>query len=73
MVELLRTNDLVLVSYVRALLAAESIECTGLDEHMNILDGNISAIPRRLMVDDKDIERARRLLTDAGLGHVLKR
>jgi ethanolamine utilization protein EutP (predicted NTPase) len=73
MVELLRTNDLVLVSYVRALLTAENIAATGLDEHMNILDGNIAAIPRRLMVDDKDIERARRLLTDAGLGQHLKR
>ena len=73
MVELLRSNDLVLISYVRALLAAESIRFTGLDEHMNMLDGNIAAIPRRLMVDDKDEQRARRLLTDAGLGHVLKR
>jgi hypothetical protein len=73
MKELLRTNDLVLVSYVRALLAAENIEAVGLDEHMNMLDGNISAIPRRLMVDDEDDWRARRLLTDAGLGHVLKR
>jgi hypothetical protein len=73
MVELLRTNDLVLVSYVRALLAAENINAVGLDEHMNSVDGNISAIPRRLMVDDKDNERARRLLTDAGLGQHLKR
>jgi len=73
MIELLRSNDLVLISYVRALLAAESIEAVGLDEHMNIMDGNIAAIPRRVMVDDKDVERARRLLTDAGLGHVIKR
>jgi len=73
MVELLRTNDLVLASYVRALLSAEGIRAIGLDEHMNIMDGNIAAIPRRLMVDDKDEERARQLLTDAGLGHVLKR
>jgi len=73
MVELLRTNDLVLISYIRALLGPEGINCIGLDEHMNQLDGNISAIPRRIMVDDKDNERARRLLTDAGLGHVLKR
>jgi hypothetical protein len=73
MIELLRSNDLVLISYVRALLAAESIRCIGLDEHMNMLDGNIAAIPRRLMVDDEDEQRARRLLTDAGLGHVLKR
>lgn len=73
MVELLRTNDLVLVSYVRALLRAEGIEIIGLDEHMNIMDGNIAAIPRRVMVDDRHENAARRLLTDAGLGQHLKR
>jgi hypothetical protein len=72
MVELLRTNDMVLISYVQALLSAERIACVELDRHMSILDGNVAAIPRRLMVDAADEERARRLLTDAGLGHVLK-
>jgi hypothetical protein len=71
MVELLRSNDLVLLSFIRALLQSEHIRYVGLDEHMNIMDGNISAIPRRLMVDDADLRRARVLLTDAGLGHVL--
>jgi hypothetical protein len=73
MTELMRTNDLVLASYVRALLAAESIPAVGLDEHMSMMDGNIAAIPRRIMVDDRDAERARRLLKDAGLGDVLSR
>jgi hypothetical protein len=73
MTELMRTNDLVLASYVRALLAAESIHAVGLDEHMSMMDGNIAAIPRRIMVDDRDAERARRLLKDAGLGDVLSR
>lgn len=73
MVELLRTNDLVMLSFVRGLLEAEGIEAVGLDEHMSILDGNIAAIPQRVMVDDTDAERARRLLSDAGLGDVLKR
>ena len=73
MIELLRTNDMVLLSYVRALLSAENIRCIELDQHMSILDGSISAIQQRIMVDDNDDRRARRLLTDAGLGHVLKR
>ena len=72
MVELMRSNDLVLLSYVRALLQSEHIRYIGLDEHMNIIDGNISAIPRRLMVDDADLLKARRLLSDAGLGDVLR-
>jgi hypothetical protein len=73
MIELLRTNDLVLLGYVRGLLEAERIEAFDLDQHMNILDGNIGAIPRRLMVHDKDERAARQLLKDADLGHVLKR
>lgn len=73
MVELLRSNDLVLISYVRAILRAEGIEIIGLDEHMNIMDGNIAAIPRRVMVDDRHERKARELLTGAGLGEHLKR
>lgn len=73
MIELLRTNDMVLLSYIRSLLSAENIRCVELDKHMSILDGSIAAIQQRIMVDDNDDQRARRLLTDAGLGHVLKR
>lgn len=71
MTELLRSNDFALLSYVQALLKAESIAFRDFDGHMNILDGNIGAIPRRVMVDDRDVARARALLTDAGLAHVL--
>jgi hypothetical protein len=72
MVELMRSNDPVLLSYVRALLQSEHIRYVGLDEHMSMMEGSISAIPRRLMVDDGDLVKARRLLTDAGLGDVLR-
>ena len=73
MIELLRSNDLVLLSYVRALLAAEGIKGVGLDEYMSMVDGNIGAIPQRIMVDEGDVQRARLMLQDAGLGHVLKK
>lgn len=72
MVELMRSNDPVLLSYVRALLQSEHIRYVGLDEHMSMMEGSISAIPRRLMVDDGDLVKARQLLTDAGLGDVLR-
>lgn len=72
MVELIRSNDLVLLSYVRALLQGEHIKHYGLDEHMNMMDGNIAAIPRRLMVDDENLKRAQQLLRDAGLAHALR-
>src|SRR5882757_7205198 len=69
MVELLRTNDFALLSFVRALLKGEGIAYDDFDGYMNILDGNIGAIPRRIMVDDGDAARARQLLTDADLAH----
>jgi hypothetical protein len=37
-----------------------------------MMEGSISAIPRRVMVDDGDLVKARRLLTDAGLGDALR-
>jgi hypothetical protein len=70
MVELFRTEDIVLISYVRALLQAESIEITGLDENMTNV--GLAMAPQRIMVDDRHLERARRVLKDAGLGHLFK-
>jgi Putative prokaryotic signal transducing protein len=70
MTELFRTHDVVLISYVRSLLSSEGIDIIGLDENMNNV--RLVLTPQRVMVDDNDAERARRLLKDAGLGHVFK-
>ena len=67
MKELLRTNDIVLVSYVRAVLADVGIALTVLDGHMSVVEGSIGALPRRLMVLTEDEARARSALRDAGL------
>jgi hypothetical protein len=64
--ELFRSNDPVLLSWAEAMLAGASIEAVVLDTHASILDGSISAVPRRLMVDDDDYATARRLIDDAG-------
>jgi len=66
MVELLRTNDVVRLSFLGALLADAGIESLVLDTHTSIVEGSIGAIPRRLMVDDDDLVRARRVLDLAG-------
>ncbi len=65
--ELLRTNDPVRLSYVRALLGQAGIAFEVFDTHMSILEGNANFIAPRLMVDADDYERARRVLRDAGL------
>lgn len=69
--ELLRTNDLVFLSWIQALLRAEGIELVVLDSHMSVLEGSTLAIPRRVMVVDDDFRPARRLLTEAGEGAAL--
>ena len=66
MKELLRTNDVVKLSWIKALLSDSGIEALVLDEHTSILEGSAGAIPRRLMVIDDDYETARGLLAEAG-------
>ena len=71
MTELLRTNDPVLISAVEALLAGARIHCMVADRNMSVLEGSIGALPRRVLVPERDLQKARRLLADAGLGHAL--
>ena len=64
--ELIRTNDPVLLSWLKALLADRGIESVVFDTHTSVLEGSASAIPRRLMVGDDDHPEARRALAEAG-------
>ena len=66
MKELLRTNNPVRLSWLQALLNDSGIESLVLDHHTSLVEGSIGAIPRRLMVSDRDFARARALLTTAG-------
>ena len=65
MIELVRTNDPVLLSWLLTQLAEAGIEAVMLDAHTSVLEGSISAIPRRLMVAEEDLPQARRLLDAA--------
>jgi hypothetical protein len=64
--ELLRTNNLVLLSFLEALLVDAGIEPIILDVHASVMDGSALAVPRRLMVWGAEAERARRVLSEAG-------
>ena len=72
MTELLRTNDMVLLSFAEALLKDAGIVCAVLDQNMSVIEGSLGVLPRRLMVDSDDLDEARRLLVDAGLEKDLK-
>jgi tRNA1(Val) A37 N6-methylase TrmN6 len=64
--ELLRTTNLVRLSWVQALLAESKIHAVVLDSHMSVLEGSANAIPRRLAVSDDDYPAAVRVLEESG-------
>lgn len=66
MKELLRTNDPVRLSFVQALLRDSRIDSLVLDHHTSLVEGSIGAIPRRLMVAERDYQLALALLAAAG-------
>ena len=72
MKELVRTNDMVLVSAIGALLDGAKIPHMVLDQNMSVLEGSLGVLPRRILVAEDYIAAARRLLTDAGLGNELR-
>ena len=71
MVEILKSNDPVLLSFVTALFNDAAIPHFVADTHMSILDGSIGILPRRILVDADHQDQARRILRDAELGHEL--
>ena len=70
--ELVRTNDMVLVSAIGALLDGANIHHLVLDQNMSIIEGSLGVLPRRILVHDDDNRAARQLLAEAGLGHELR-
>ena len=63
MVELLATSDPVRLSFLRAVLKDAGIETTVFDAGAGSLWG--SAITSRLMVEDDDLNQAKRLMAEA--------
>ena len=72
MKELIRSNDLVEISWVMALLSDSDIPARILDSNASVIEGSIGAIPRRIVVDDENLDEACRMLIEAGEAHVLK-
>lgn len=63
----LRTNNAVTLSFAEACLAGEGIEHFVADRHISMIEGSIGAFPRRLLVPESQIGRARAVLAEAGL------
>ena len=72
MVEIIRTNDLVVIGFVQSLLEHADIPVLVADGHISVLEGSIGAFPRRMLVPDDYAAQARRLIADAGLSAELR-
>jgi hypothetical protein len=67
MIELIRTNDVVLLSFAESLMRDAGIVCMIADQSMSVLEGSLGLLPKRLLVAEDRADEARRLLIDAGL------
>ena len=72
MIELIRTNDAVVISFVEALMRDSGIGCFVADQNMSVLDGSVGILPRRVMVEAEKADAARRILRDAGIANELR-
>ncbi|SFL02208.1 Putative signal transducing protein [Mesorhizobium albiziae] len=72
MIELVRTNDAVLISFIEALMRDAGIEFMVADQNMSVLDGSIGVLPRRILVAEDDADAARKILVDAGIANEIE-
>ncbi|MCB5175292.1 MULTISPECIES: putative signal transducing protein [Microvirga] len=72
MVEIVRTNDLVLIGFLQSLLENANIPVFVADMHISALEGMIGVFPRRILVPEDHVAQARRLISDAGLESELR-
>ena len=72
MIELVRANDVVLISALEALLTSAGFTPFVFDQHTSVMEGSIGMLPRRLCVPEEEGERARAFLIEAGHGGELR-
>ncbi|MEM1365673.1 MAG: DUF2007 domain-containing protein [Pseudomonadota bacterium] len=72
MEELVRTNDLVMISVIESLFKEAEIIYMVADQNMSVLEGSIGLLPRRILVVETHKNQAISLLRNAGLGEELR-
>ncbi len=65
--EVLKSTNLVTISYARHLLDEHDIKYFLFDAEISAIEGSIGAFPRRLMVIREDLHMAKRVLSEAEL------
>ena len=61
----LKTNNHITLSWVKHILECSNIKFYILDESMSSVEGNISAIPMRILVDAENLKIAKELIDQA--------
>ncbi|WP_296737832.1 DUF2007 domain-containing protein [Mesorhizobium sp.] len=73
MIELVRTNDPVVISFVESLMRDAGIVFFVADQNMSVLEGSIGLLQKRVMVEADRADAARRILKDAGIENEIRR
>ncbi len=72
MAELIRTNDVALISVVEGLLQQADIPVHVADRNLSSIEGSLNWLQMRILVPDEAETEARQILTDADLGEWLR-
>lgn len=62
---IIRSNNQVYISWVKNILNINNIKYFVLDEEMSVMEGNITAIPVRILVDEKDLYLSKEIIQKA--------
>ena len=62
MKELIRTNDLILISQIQSILNDADIKFELLDSYTSIIEGSINAIQKRIVVSNNDFKASQKLI-----------
>ncbi len=59
---LIKSNDRIYISWIKSILKTHNIEFFILDEEMSVTEGNITAIPIRITVNQNQLSKALQII-----------
>ena len=59
---LIKSNDHIYISWIKSILKTHNIEFFALDEEMSVTEGNITAIPIRIIVNKNELSKALQII-----------
>lgn len=61
---LVKSNEIIYLSWVKHILRENSIDFLVFDEFISSIEGNITAFPVRILVNENDYDIAKKIITD---------